>query len=83
MSVRDQLALREAFESRGQMPLDERKFAFDVAQAAAKPVNEYSRWQRDKFVELTTGQRGQKPLMSEEEARAYLDAVGSYLSPGQ
>jgi hypothetical protein len=82
MSVRDQLALREAFESRGQLPLDERKFAFDVAQAAARPANEYSQWQRDKFVELTTPQRGQKPLFTPEEAQAYLNAVESSLGAG-
>jgi len=83
MSVSDQLKLRELYnqEVGGQLPLDERRFAFDVAQAAARPTNEYSQWRRDKFVELTTPQRGQRPLYTPEQAQAYLDALDSYVSP--
>ena len=86
MSVRDQLALREAYnrDVLGQLPLDERRLAFDVAQAAARPANEYSTWQRDKFVELTTPRRsGEKPLYTPEEAQAYLNAVESSLGAGR
>jgi hypothetical protein len=62
--------------------LAEQQFAFDVAQAAAKPVNEYNDWKRNKFFELTTPQDGQKPLFTPEEAQAYLNALDSYMSPG-
>jgi len=84
MSVRDQLALREAYnrDVLGELPLEERQFAFDVAQAAARPSNEYGEWRRNKFFELTTPQDGQKPLFTPEEAQAYLDALDSYMSPG-
>jgi hypothetical protein len=83
MSVRDQLALQEAYnrDVRGELPLEERKFAFDVAQAAARPANQYNEWARDKFFELTTpGQPGGKPLFTPEEAQAYLNAVDSTLN---
>jgi hypothetical protein len=82
MSVRDQLALQDAYrrDVLGELPLDERKFAFDVAEASARPVNRYSEWARDKFFELTTPQRGQKPIMTPEEAEAYLNAVDSTLN---
>lgn len=84
MSVRDQLALREAYnrDVLGELPLEERQFAFDVAEAAARPANEYNEWRRNKFFELTTPQDGQKPLFTPEEAQAYLDALDSYMSPG-
>lgn len=84
MSVRDQLALREAYnrDVLGELPLEERQFAFDVAQAAARPANEYDEWRRNKFFELTTPQNGQRPLFTPEEAQAYLDALDSYMSPG-
>ena len=84
MSVRDQLALREAYnrDVLGELPLEDQKFAFDVAQAAAQPTNEYNEWRRNKFFELTTPQNGQKPLFTPEEAQAYLDALDSYMSPG-
>jgi len=62
--------------------LAEQQFAFDVAQAAAEPVNQYSEWKRNKFFELTTPQDNQKPLFTPEEAQAYLDALDSYMSPG-
>ncbi len=83
MSVSDMLKLRELYsqEVGGQMPLDERRFAFDVAQGAARPANEYAQWRRDKFVELTTPQRGQKPLFTPEQAQEYLNALDSYTSP--
>ena len=83
MSVRDQLALREAYnrDVRGELPLEERKFAFDVAQAAARPANQYNEWARDKFFELTTPQQpGGRPLYTPEEAQAYLNAVDSTLN---
>ena len=83
MSVRDQLALQEAYnrDVRGELPLEERKFAFDVAQAAARPANEYNEWARDKFFELTTPQQpGGRPLYTPEEAQAYLNAVDSTLN---
>ena len=86
MSVRDQVALRDLYnqEVLGQLPLEERQFAFDVAQAAAAPANEYNQWRRDKFVELTTPQRsGQRPLFTPEEAQAYLNALDSYAGPSQ
>jgi hypothetical protein len=62
--------------------LAEQQFAFDVAQAAARPVNEYNDWKRNKFFELTTPQDGQRPLFTPEEAQAYLNALDSYMSPG-
>jgi len=83
MSVRDQQALRESYnrDVLGELPLEERKFAFDVAQAAARPANQYNEWARDKFFELTTpGQPGGKPLFTPEEAQAYLNAVDSTLN---
>jgi hypothetical protein len=85
MSVSDQLKLMEARNRyvTGELPLDERRFAFDIAQAAARPTNEYAQWRRDKFVELTTPQRGQKPLYTPEQAQAYLNALDSYTSPRQ
>lgn len=84
MSVRDQLALREAYnrDVLGELPLEERQFAFDMAQAAAQPANEYNEWRRTKFYELTTPQDGAKPLFTPEEAQAYLNALDSYMSPG-
>jgi len=79
MSVSDQLRLREAYnqEVGGQLPLDERKFAFDVAQASAGNANDLSQWKRDTFLQLTLPQGGQKPLYTPEEATAYLNAVQS------
>jgi hypothetical protein len=43
MSVRDQLALREAYnrDVLGELPLDERRFAFEVAESAAAPLNNF------------------------------------------
>jgi hypothetical protein len=43
MSVRDQLALREAYnrDVLGELPLDERRFAFEVAESAAAPLNNW------------------------------------------
>jgi len=43
MSVRDQLALREAYnrDVLGELPLDERRFAFEVAESAARPLNNW------------------------------------------
>jgi hypothetical protein len=83
MSVSDTLKLQDAYrrDVQGELPLDERRFALDVAQAAARPANEYAQWKRDKFVELTTPQRGAKPLYTPEQAQAYLDALDSYVSP--
>jgi hypothetical protein len=43
MSVRDQLALREAYnrDVLGEVPLEERQLAFDVAESAARPLNDW------------------------------------------
>jgi hypothetical protein len=77
MSVRDQLALREAYnrDVGGQLPLDERRFAFDVAQAAARPTNEFSEWKRNTFLELTLPQNGQKPIYTPDQATDYINNV--------
>jgi hypothetical protein len=70
LSFRDQLA--------------ERQFAFDVAQAAAKPANEYAQWQANKFYELTTPSRDRpQPLYTPEEAIDYLNGINSQYGPGR
>jgi hypothetical protein len=82
LGVSDMLKLQDAYrrDVMGELPLEDRKFAFDVAQAAARPVNQYSEWARDKFFELTSPQDGRRPLMTPEEAQAYLNAVDSTLN---
>jgi len=79
MSVRDQLALREAYnrDVLGQMPLEEREFALREAQALADPVLSRSQRNRDLFLELTLPQDGQKPLMTDIEAEDYIRALES------
>ena len=79
MSVRDQLALREAYnrDVLGQIPLEEREFALREAQALADPVLSRTESNRDLFLELTLPQNGQRPLMTDIEAEAYIKALES------
>lgn len=79
MSVRDQLALNEAYnrDVLGQLPLDEREFALREAQALADPVLSRAQSNRDLFLELTLPQNGQRPLMTDVEAEDYIRALES------
>jgi uncharacterized protein YjbJ (UPF0337 family) len=43
MSVSDMLKLQDAYrrDVQGELPLDERRFAFEIAQSAARPLNDW------------------------------------------
>jgi hypothetical protein len=83
MSVSDQLRLAQYADEvynrdvLGQLPLDEREFALREAQALADPVLSRTQSNRDLFLELTLPQNGQRPLMTDVEAEAYIKALES------
>jgi hypothetical protein len=69
MSVRDQLALQDAYrrDVLGEMPLDERRFAFEQAQAAADPVNRFLADSQKRIIESLFPSRGGKAVASPED----------------
>jgi hypothetical protein len=69
MSVRDQLALREAYnrDVLGELPLEEREFAFEQAQAAADPVNRFLASAQERVIESLFPSRGGEAVASPEE----------------
>ena len=78
MSVSDTLKLRELYnqEVGGQLPLDERRFAFEQAQAAADPVNRFLLESQGRIMESLFPRSGGRPAADPEtlvqsEAAAY------------
>jgi hypothetical protein len=69
MSVRDQLALREAYnrDVLGELPLEEREFAFEQAQAAADPLNRFLASAQERVIESLFPSSGGKAAASPEE----------------
>ena len=78
MSVSDTLKLRELYnqEVGGQLPLDERRFALEQAQAAADPVNRFLLESQGRIMESLFPRGGGRPAADAEtlvqsEAAAY------------
>jgi hypothetical protein len=69
MSLRDQMAFEEFYRQNylGEMPLDDRKFAFQQAQAAADPVNRFLSDSQARIMESLFPRGGGRPTASAED----------------
>jgi hypothetical protein len=83
MSLKDQIAFEDFYKQNylGEVPLDERKFAYEVAQGAAGPLNEWVNESTRRFMEtqFPKGSRvkPEEYLQAEEAARKrYRQQVG-------